>query len=347
MIELDSNLASSTYAETGYRFANFYSVLSHEASQNLKPELRWKKATRQFWKSRYQLAKEMELSSIALLDRERDNLFHSIEWAHLHLEWKLVCQIMDDLATYFNTRSYWPEWVQLAELAVADADKSKDPKFKADALNNLSVVYRQLERLSESVQCCQESTKLCQQRGDRYGEGLSLGNLGGTYFAQNDFQASHESYMAATKIFGALEELYEQAQCLMGIGIVLAKQKKLDEALSCLGACIKIQKKIGDRFGEAQTLNNLGIVQKMQKRFPDAIKSFQKGLLIKREIGDQQGMTNSLTNLAVAYERSGQISLAITAWEEALAISRDLYPSDTERITRRLARTRLQVKAKA
>jgi tetratricopeptide (TPR) repeat protein len=253
---------------------------------------------------------------------------------------------MDDLATYFNTRSYWLEWMHLAELAVADADEAKDPKLKAEALNNLSVVYRQLERLPESIQCCQESREICQRSGDQYGEGLSLGNLGGTYFAQGNFQASYESYMAATKTFKVLEELYDQAQCLMGMGIVLAKQQKLDEASSYLAACIKIQKRIGDRFGEAQTLNNLGIVQKMQKRFFDAIKSFQKSLLIKRQIGDQQGMANSLTNLAVAYEHSGKIIAAITSWEEALAVSRDLNRSDTERIARRLAQIRVQMKEK-
>ena len=342
MIDTESELASSTFTESGHRFVYNFGVLAHEAAQKLKPELRWKKAVRQFWKSRFKTIKEMELNSVMLLELERDNLFNSIEWAHRNLEWKMVCQIVDDLATYFNIRSYWSEWVHFAELAVGDAELVQDGKLKAIALNNLSVVYRQLDRLPESIQCCQESIMLCQQNGDHYGKALSLGNLGGSYFAQNDFDASHESYTAAIEIFKTLKESYEQAQSLMGIGIVLAKQQKLDEASSYLNECLKMQRKLGDRFGEAQTLNNLGITQRMQKRFDLSIKSFQKSLLIKEEIGDQQGMANSLTNLAMSYERSGQINFAVNTLEKTLALLRYNNPSDVERVVRRLEKLRLQ-----
>ncbi len=342
MTDIESNLASHIFTESGHRFVNHYAILSHEAGQKLKPELRWKKAARQFWKSRFQVANEIEFNTIALLDQERDNLFKSIEMAHSNLECKVVCQIIDDLATYFNNRSYWPDWVHFAKLAVSDADLAQDPKLKAIALNNLSVIYRQLELLSESIQCCQESVMLCQHSDDHYGKGLSLGNLGGSYFAQNNFQASYESYIAAIEIFKTLEESYEQAQCLMGIGIVLAKQQKLDEASSYLNACLKIQRKLGDRFGEAQTLNNLGITQRMQKQFKLSIKSFQKSILLKVEIGDQQGLANSITNLAISYEHLGQIKLAIIAWEKSLALLRRFNPSDVDRVVRRLDKLRLQ-----
>ena len=344
MIEPDSSLARSIFAETGSRFAYHYQYLSHEASQMLKPELRWKKAARQFWKSRCQLIKEIELNSIALLDQERDNLFNSIEWAHHYCEWKLACQIIDDLATYFNTRSYWSEWMHFAKLAVDDANLAGDPELKAVALNNLSVIHRQVERLSESVQYGQESYNLCQQIGDRYGEGLSLGNLGGTYFAQRNLQASLESYTSAIRVFEKLGELYERSQCLMGIGIVLARQQKLDDACSYFNASIKIQRKITDHFGEAQALNNLGIVRRMQKRFDEAIKSFKESLRIKQEIGDQQGIANSLSNLAAAYENSGQFMLAITCWQKTLTMVRDINPSEAERVARRLAQIRARTK---
>lgn len=344
MIDTESDLASSTFTESGHRFVDHYGVLAREAGQKLKPELRWKKAVRQFWKSRFKTIKEIEFNSITLLDLERINLFNSIEWAHNTSEWKMVCQIVDDLATYFNIRSYWPEWVHFAELAVADSDLTGDLKLKAIALNNLSVVYRQLDRLSESIQCCQESAILCKQLDDRYGEGLSLGNLGGTYFAQRNYQAAFESYTNALHFFQKSGELYEQAQCLIGIGIVLARQQKLDEASSYLESGIKIQRKIADRFGEAQALNNLGVVQKMQNKINEAINSFQKSLRLKQEVGDQQGIANSLTNLAIAYENSGELMLAIESWEKTITLLREINPSDVERTIRRLTQTRAKVK---
>jgi tetratricopeptide (TPR) repeat protein len=342
MIDIDSRSASFIFIESGHRFVDHYGMLSHEASQKLKPELRLKRAARQFWKSRFQAAKEMEFNTITMLDLERDNLFNSIEWAHDNSEWKMVCEVVDDLATYFNIRSYWPEWVHFAELAVADADSAQDTKLKAIALNNLSVVYRQFGRLSESIRCCQESILLCEKNGDQYGKALSFGNLGGSYFAQQNFPASYESYLEAIEIFRMLKEAYEQAQSLMGIGIVLAKQQKLDEAISALNACLKIQRRLGDRFGEAQALNNLGIIQRMQNRFRLSVKSFQKSILIKVELGDQQGLANSITNLAISYEHLGQIELAISTWENSVALLRHFNPSDVERVVRRLEKLRLQ-----
>lgn len=332
------------YTKAGYCFTAHYRELAHNASENLKAELRWKQAGKKFWRVNYKKIKELELNTIALLDQERFNLFNSIEWSHQNSKWELVCQLVDELATYFNVRSYWNEWVKLAELAVADAVLAGDSKLKAIALNNLSVVYRQFDRLSESIKCSQDSISLCRQVDDRYGEGLAFGNLGGSYFAQRDLQASIESYTEAIQIFKELGELYEQSQCLMGIGNVLARQQKLGEATSYLEASIKIQRKIGDRFGEAQALNSLGIVLRIQERFDEAIKSFQRSLTIKQEIGDQQGIANSLTNLAVAYERSGKIERAITILEKSLNILIDVNFSDYERAARRLMKLRLQTK---
>jgi tetratricopeptide (TPR) repeat protein len=342
MMSLD--LTKSVFTEAGYRFADYYRVLAHETSQDLKPELRWKRVSPRLDKSRHQAVKEIELKSLALLELERNNIFYAINWSHENTEWKFVCQIIDDLATYFNLHSYWSEWSYFAELAVADADVAGDPKLKAIALNNLSVVYRQLDRLAESIGCSQASLTLCQKIEDHYGEGLALGNLGGTHFAQKNLDASLESYTAAIHIFEELGEAYEQSQCLMGIGIVLAKQQKLDEASSYLTRCIKKQRKNADRFGEAQALNNLGIVQRMQTKFSEATKSFQKSLWIKQEIGDQQGIANSLHNLAITYERSGQWKLAALYWERTLTAIRNLNPIDADRVAQRLEQARAQMR---
>ena len=340
----DSPLVSSVFREAGFRFALHYQTISGEESQKLKPEVRWKKVSDISRSLRYRTLVEMETSAIALLDQERENLFYAMKWSHRNAKWELVCQIADNLATYFNVRSYWPEWILFAELAIEDADSAGNLKLKVVALTNLSVVYRQLERWLESIRCCQEGISLCRQLKDRYGEGLSLGNLAGTFFAQNNLPDSFEHYETALRIFKKLGELYEQSQCLMGIGNVLAKQKALKEASFYLESSIKMQRKITDRFGEAQALNNLGIVRRMQKRFKEAIMNFQRSLQIKEEIGDQQGMANSLTNLAIAYEQSGQIDHAITTWERSLNLLKEVNFSDYEKASRRLSKLRLQIK---
>jgi tetratricopeptide (TPR) repeat protein len=330
------------YQQAGRRFVAHFQALAHSASGDLKPQLRWEKAKHGPDSSLEANLQRLEQQAIATLEQERANLLHAIGLAHLLQEWALVCQVADHLAVFFNTRSYWSDWVQTAELAVAAAKFAADLRLEAGALNNLGVVYRQLERLSEAADCSRRSLDLCRQLGDRQGEGLALGNLGGVCFAEKDLDTSREHYEAALHIFEELGDQHGQAQSLMGIGISLARQRRPAEAVSPLEACLNIQRRIGDRFGEAQTLNNFGIVQRLQGQLPEAIASFQASLRIKQALGDQQGAAWALSNLAIAYQQSGAVDQAIAAWEEALALLNNLHLSAAERVAQRVARARSQ-----
>jgi tetratricopeptide (TPR) repeat protein len=251
------------------------------------------------------------------------------------------------LSTFLNLRSHWSEWLRIAEFAANEAESTLDPKLEATAFNNLAVIYRQMERFKEAIEYSQKSLSLCKAIGDHYGEGLAYGNLAGAHFALGELQSSQMEYEKAQEIFIELDDLYERSQSLMGIGMVLARSRKLEAAVSQFNCCLEMQRKIGDAFGEAQTLNNLGIAMRLQGKIEQAVQCFQISIQIKREIGDQQGIATALNNLAIAYRQQGELDLAIDAWKEALALSSELNPAEMERIIKRLAKVQEKKRSNA
>lgn len=330
------------HQQSGGRFAAHFQAVAHRASEDLKPQVRWETARHWAGASPDGNLQRLDKEAIIILEQELANLLHAIHLAHSLRQWTLVCQLADGLAVFFNRRSHWSDWVQVAELAVADAESVSNLRLKAEALNNLGLVYRHVERLSEAADCCKRSIDLCRQLDERYCEGRALGNLGGVYFAENDSRTALECYETGLHIFENLHDQYGQAQSLMGMGICLARQGKLAEATSRLESCLSMQRGIGDRFGEAQTLNNLGIVQREQGNISEAVISFQASLRIKRELRDQHGTALALSNLAVAYQQSGDIDQEIAAREEACSLLNSLHSPAVDRMARRLAHARVR-----
>lgn len=326
------------FQESATRYLSHCITLVHRANHTIRPSVR---NERQKASSRTSFNDEGQKSILLeVLEEELPNLLLAIERARQLEDRSGVCKLADELSTFLNLRSHWSEWLAIAELAAKESGSIPDPKVGAIALNNLAVIYRQLERYKEAVECSQKSLSLCLEIGDRYGEGLAYGNLAGAHFALGESHASLTEYEKTLNIFTELGDLYEHSQSLLGIGMVMARSGNLEEAVSKFNACLEVQREIGDEFGEAQTLNNLGIALRTQGNINQAIQKLQSSIRIKNEIGDRQGIVTTLNNLAVAYQQKGELDLAIVALEEALVRSGELNPDETERITERLIKVR-------
>lgn len=276
---------------------------------------------------------------LALLDQigeELPNFLLAFEWVKKLEIRRELCKLADELSTFLNLRSHWIEWLWIAKLAVQEAELSQDPKLIAIAGNNLAVVLRQLEYFNDAMEYSRKSLFICQVTRDLYGEGLAYGNLAGAYFGLGELTASQSAYEKAQKIFRELGDMYEESQSLMGLGIVQAKSKRIDDAVSTLHSCIELQQETGDEFGEAQALNNLGITFRMQGKYQQAIECIQKSIQLKRRISDRQGIALAMNNLAVTYRDMKAYDFAISAWEEAIELISDINPTDMEQFTERL-----------
>jgi tetratricopeptide (TPR) repeat protein len=92
----------------------------------------------------------------------------------------------------------------------------------------------------------------------------------------------------------------------------------------------------GDRHGEAQTLMNLGSVYARQGRWQDAIGCYEQSLQTMRELGDRHGEAQTLGNLGLALRAHGDENGAKRHLGDALALFETLGAPETETVRAQL-----------
>jgi tetratricopeptide (TPR) repeat protein len=97
------------------------------------------------------------------------------------------------------------------------------------------------------------------------------------------------------------------------LGEILRQAGKLDEAARAIEESIRLDP------NNAQALNNLGIIQYERKQFGEAVKSYRRALELR------PNMAEALNNLGNALRLTGDVDGALQAYQEALT-QRAVYP---------------------
>jgi len=311
-----------------------------------------------------ELDQNVYVAGLDWFELERFNLLTIIEWADHLQDWKQVIGLAANLVSFFDTRSYWQDWVKTHHLALNAAHQSQDMRGEAIILTNLGNVYSDQGRWQEAIDFYQQSLQIKRDLGNRDGEAITLNSLGLVYFAQGRWQEATELYQQSLQISRELGNHYREitslnnlgvayhaqgqwleainlfqqslqgsrdlgdrgneAQTLINLGSVYSDQSRWQEAIDFYQQSLQIKRELRNRNGEAQILNNLGIVYREQGRWQEAIDFFQQSLQIKRELGDRQGEAQTLGNLGTIYCLQGQLSEAIDLLQQDLQISREL-----------------------
>ena len=87
--------------------------------------------------------------------------------------------------------------------------------------------------MAESIECHQQSLAICQELGDREGEGGSFNNLGMIYRAQSQWDQSIECYQQSLIIERELSDpdRYWEGQILDKLGQLYQSKGQLDRAI--------------------------------------------------------------------------------------------------------------------
>jgi len=75
---------------------------------------------------------------------------------------------------------------------------------EGQTLNNLGAVYARQRRWDDAIACYERSLTICWELGDRYGEGLTVANLGVAAEARGDLSSAHQHWRKALAIFETL-----------------------------------------------------------------------------------------------------------------------------------------------
>jgi tetratricopeptide (TPR) repeat protein len=119
-------------------------------------------------------------------------------------------------------------------------------------LNNISQIYMVKGNYSMALRCLEQSLQMCQDTGDKEGEGGVLNNLSQVYVAEGDY----------------------------------------DTALQYLEQSLQIEQANGNRAGECLALFNIGNIHRQNDEQPQALSIWLKAYHIAKQIGWAEALQN-------------------------------------------------------
>ncbi|GGP18251.1 tetratricopeptide repeat protein [Nonomuraea glycinis] len=295
------------------------------------------------------------------LDTEWDNLVAAVSHAAAQgprpYAWLLV-EAMKDVLHHRRTRG---DWLRLAELALAAAEKEGDlrgqaamchsiglarwrmtdltsamdhyeralalsrraawPQGEAMALQGSGVVFKQLGEPHRAVPRYRRAVEIHHALGSRHGEARGLNNLASAHLMLAQLDRAEECLRAGLPLTGESGDRHLQTLTLVNLALVRQKQARLPEALEALDEALALAQAAGLRYAEAVTYETFGWTHHDAGRYEQAIDAFGRGLAIAEEVENKRCQIASLTGMAGAELELGRADAALARLDAALELS--------------------------
>jgi tetratricopeptide (TPR) repeat protein len=121
-----------------------------------------------------------------------------------------------------------------------------------------------------------------------------------------------------------------EAHALGGIGIVLDRTDRYDEALTFLEAAVALAESRDDEVGEMIGANNLGLLLTRINREEEALRYIQRAHTLARKLGKRRAEAALLGNLAMMAGNAGDHELLERYAEECLELCREIGNRPTQ-----------------
>jgi tetratricopeptide (TPR) repeat protein len=225
---------------------------------------------------------------------------------------------------YFLRTMDYSQAVQPTKEAYDDLNKSKKLLDKAFTLNNISQIFKVQGDYDTALTYLQQSLKICQQIGNKEGEGVALDNIGQIYDAKGDYDSALTYLQQSLKIRQQIGDKAGEGTSLNNIGQIYDAKGDYDIAMDYLQKSLKIRQHFGDKRGEGATLNNIALIYKTRGNCDAALTYLQQSLNICQQLGDKEGEGAAFNNISQIYDAKGDYDTALTYLQQSLKICQQI-----------------------
>jgi tetratricopeptide (TPR) repeat protein len=85
--------------------------------------------------------------------------------------------------------------LSLLRWSAASSKRAADPARESTVLNNLCVIHDNLENHKQALDSCQQALSLRRELKDKYGEAITLNNIGNAYSSVGEYQKTLDYYI--------------------------------------------------------------------------------------------------------------------------------------------------------
>ncbi|MFJ7044746.1 BTAD domain-containing putative transcriptional regulator [Streptomyces sp. NPDC101112] len=256
----------------------------------------------------------------AWFDSEWDDMAAAIAHAAEHGPAAFAWHIVDGLMDLFHHRRPLSDWVRLAELARAAAERDGDVLGQAAMhLSSGHARWRNGEFRS-ALGHYERTEALARTAGWLYGEaaglqgkGVSLKLLGEPRRALSCYARPISLYRLLGEWRGEVVMLINTASLNLVLGQLADAEKAVTEALAVIDGAV-------DHY-HAMALVNLALVRQKQARFDEACAALRKSFVVSRDSGSVYAEAIALETLGRVQSDAGRDERALHAYEDALSVS--------------------------
>jgi tetratricopeptide (TPR) repeat protein len=270
--------------------------------------------------------------AVAWLDAERANLVAAVNMAASTGRDQVAKFLPLLLAEYFGWRRHFEDQLTTIAISVSIAHRLGDRPREGDALTNLGLALRELDRPHEALIAHELAAGIFRKIGDRHREAMALTNLGLALPDVGQFDEAITACQSAARIYRELRDRHREAMALNNLGLALQGQRRVNEAIVAHQRAADIYGKVGDRHRLGTALINLGLALQGVCRFDDAIIACQQAGAAFRDTGDRHGEGMALNNLGVSLFKVQRFDEAAAAQESAAVIFRETGDKRRERV---------------
>jgi tetratricopeptide (TPR) repeat protein len=258
------------------------------------------------------------------LDTEWDNLVAAVSQAAAHgprpYAWLLV-EAMRDVLHHRRTRG---DWLRLAEIALAAAEKERDLRGQAAMCHSIGLVRWRMADLRSAMDHYERALALSQRAAWPQGEALALQGCGVVLKQLGQPHKAIPRYRRAVEIHHALGSRHGEARGLNNLASAHLTLARLNRAEECLRAGLLLTRESGDRHLQTLTLVNLALVRQKQARFPEALEALDEALAVAQAAGLRYAEAVTYETFGWTHRDAGRYEQAIDVFGRGLAIAEEV-----------------------
>jgi tetratricopeptide (TPR) repeat protein len=255
-------------------------------------------------------------------DAERSTVVTAIEQAESLGQAPMAWLLTDALRGCYWLRRHTVEWLAVARVGLAAAERHDDPGASAAMHLSLGTAHWGAGDHRAAAGHFERAVEFSRVAGDRFREFTTLGNLGGVYAELGSLEEAADCFRRELAFFTEIGDTARRARSLGNLGQTEMLRGRLVEASAHLQAAVELREEIGETRSAANTLGGLGVVHRYLGDLDRAAHFLRRARQLNHDHEDRVSEAAALDDLARVHRDAGRRDEAQRCAEQALALAK-------------------------
>jgi len=275
--------------------------------------------------------------AMAWFDAEHAVLLPTIRHAgeagfHLHAH-----AIPWTLATYFDRRGHWQDWVAAQRIAVPAAASLGDWSAQAQAHRLLANAYSNLRAYNDALGHLESALALFEAHDNDAGRAHTQFDIALLFDRQSRPADALRHAVLSLRFYRATGSKVGEAVALNAVGWYHCELGEYQQAIENCRRALALTEAVGSLYGQANTWDSLGYAHHHLAEYSQAEECYGRAIALFREIGDSHAEALTLDHLGDTQDAAGGRDTARQTWRTALDLLDAVGHPEADQLRRKLA----------